>query len=151
MPRTCATAEERFLAKVMPEPTSGCWLWLAAANRDGYGAFAPGDSRPPVLAHRWSFAHFVGPIPERQNVLHRCDTPCCVNPSHLFLGDQSANVLDAVRKNRWGHRGPFHKLSPEIHKEIRLLYQTGDFSQSALAAKFGVSQPTVSSIVRRAA
>lgn len=139
---------DRFWAKVDARSDDECWPWIGSRNRDGYGTFGLA-SRKTVLAHRFAYATTVGE-PMRQNVLHRCDNPPCCNPAHLFLGDQAANVADAIAKGRWGHRGPFHKLSLEIHEEIVRAYLAGGISQSALGRKFGVSQATISSIIRQA-
>lgn len=121
-------ALERFEQKYGIAP-SGCWLWQAATNKDGYGSFWSGayrfDDRAAgpimVLAHRWSFEHFVGLIPDGLNVLHHCDTPACVNPAHLFLGTQLDNVRDCAAKGRRNQRrGPSPKrdcLAPECEKE----------------------------------
>jgi len=97
--RIARVLEERFEAKVMPEPNSGCWLWVGSWNQDGYGGIAvPG--RGHERAHRvsWEIAH--GSIPLGLMVLHSCDTPPCVNPAHLFLGTQLHNMRDAAKKGR---------------------------------------------------
>lgn len=98
-----ASTLEHFLERIEFEPNTGCWLWMGTANREGgYGrARVNGVS---VVAHRASWEFHIGPIPEGRQVLHRCDLPPCVNPGHLFLGDQTANMRDMVAKGR--HRNP---------------------------------------------
>lgn len=97
------TLEERFHDKYIPEPNSGCWLWIANANRTGYGCLSDSKQR---LAHRISWEIHRGPIPEGLYVLHKCDVPICVNPEHLFLGTHQDNMDDMVRKGRgrWNTR-----------------------------------------------
>ena len=88
---------ERFLARVTMEPNSGCWLW-ARSWRHGYGNIKVGGK---VLAtHRMSWEIFIGPIPPGLHVLHRCDVPCCVRPSHLWLGTPTDNTADRDHKGR---------------------------------------------------
>lgn len=91
----------RFWAKVAK--TDSCWLWTAAKNDKGYGKF--------FFRHRLWFAHRVsytvhrGTVPHGIKVLHRCDTPLCVNPDHLFLGTQKDNLRDMAEKRRhWQQR-----------------------------------------------
>lgn len=99
---------ERLIARTVPEPNTGCLLWLGFVNENGYGMlYVAGRNR---LAHRTLFALSNGPIPDDICVLHRCDTPICVNPEHLFLGTQADNVRDKVRKGRmWGWRKTFSR------------------------------------------
>src|ERR1035437_8879652 len=66
--------EERFWAKVIKG--NGCWLWIGARNRSGYGVF--GVEYRNVLAHRMRYMLLVGPIPDGMFVLHHCDNPPCV-------------------------------------------------------------------------
>ncbi len=146
--------DARFWAKVAVGAAEDCWPWQAKRNRDGYGQF--GVPRPghrhmrSVLAHRqaWELAH--GPIPEGLCVLHRCDNPACVNPAHLFLGTQRDNVADCAAKgrraiNRTG------KLTDCQRAAIVRIYRAGMATQGQLGRLYGVSQPAVSALVRRAA
>jgi hypothetical protein len=93
-----ADIEVRFWAKVCKTDT--CWLWTGVKSV-GYGHMWDGSGRPKH-AHRLSWEIHHGPIPSGMDVLHRCDTPACVRPDHLFIGTASDNMLDAVSKGRHG-------------------------------------------------
>lgn len=93
--------DEAFNERYMPEPNSGCWIWIGNANRDGYGLLTGSrKGKPYFLAHRVSWEMHKGAIPDGLHVLHRCDMPACVNPDHLFLGTHSENMHDMGRKGR---------------------------------------------------
>lgn len=96
-PQPRKTLVDLFWEKV--EKTGGCWLWRGATNPKGYGRTGVGSHRS-ALAHRlsWNLAH--GQIPAGLFVLHRCDTPGCVRPDHLFLGTAADNTADMIRKGR---------------------------------------------------
>lgn len=87
----------RFEEKYIPEPMSGCWLWIASELGNGYGQFRMGVE---VLAHRVSYRLFKGEIPPGEVVRHTCDTPSCVNPDHLELGTYRDNNQDRDRRGR---------------------------------------------------
>lgn len=79
--------------------TSDHWLWTGATGGD-YGRLGDGTGSGYRYAHHVSYELNVGPIGEGQWVLHKCDTPLCVNPAHLYLGDRSRNMKDAYERGR---------------------------------------------------
>lgn len=81
----------RFERLYIPEPNTGCWLWIGAMSFGGRGAFRLSRPRRQVLAHRFSYEEFIGPIPEGLTVDHQCNNPCCVNPDHLKAMTQLEN------------------------------------------------------------
>ena len=149
----------RFEDLYIPEPNSGCWLWIGstASRRNGmqYGKFR--FAGKTMGAHRASYLLFCGPIPKGALVCHRCDMPPCVNPEHLFLGTQAGNIADMIRKGRSAHarypelmraRGlkrfsgtnnPKAKLTPEIAEIIRVDART----TQQLADEYDVSYQTI--------
>jgi hypothetical protein len=106
--QTVYSAQDRVHLLSIPEPNSGCWLWIGTGrtNPSGleYGRLVFGSrsdgSRRSVSAHRLSYTAFKGEIPTGMNVLHKCDVPFCVNPDHLFLGTQGENMQDCLMKGR---------------------------------------------------
>ena len=93
--------EQRFMSKILPEPNSGCWLWMAAVNFHGYGRFNMGKKRGGIMkSHRVAWEIYRGRIPEGLHVLHKCDIPACVNPDHLFLGTHTDNMQDMTLKGK---------------------------------------------------
>ena len=116
------TLQHRFESKFTPEPMSGCWLWIGAVNdKKGYGKISIHSKR--AYAHRVSWGLYRGPIPAGAHVLHKCDVPCCVNPDHLYLGDQRQNNLDRDRRGRHvalrGSDNGHSRLTAEQVIEIR--------------------------------
>jgi len=103
--------EIRFWRFVTKGPVTDCWLWQGVKNNKGYGMFGVGrDARTGkhrnMLAHRFSYQMELGHIPEGKYLCHTCDNPACVNPYHLFVGDQLANMRDRLAKGRhhYGNR-----------------------------------------------
>ena len=120
-----APLAERFWRYVFKGEPHECWLWRGGQNNDGYGVIATGGVPTMTTAHRASWALHNQAIEEGLHVLHRCDTPACVNPAHLFLGTNRDNIMDCVAKGRRhmpdakGERNGYAKLTDEEVRQIR--------------------------------
>lgn len=137
-------AEFLIETRSIPEPNTGCWLWLGGLTSAGYGAYGGGRA-----AHRLSYATFNGPIPDGLLVRHARDQPSCVNPGHLLVGTHDDNMRDKVSRGRaaGAGRGARHwnaALSADDVEAIRNDPRT----QSEIGAAYGIRQQAVSKIKR---
>lgn len=145
------TLLEKLLSKVQFDTNGGCWFYDGYWMPAGYGQFYF-TRGTPVLAHRASWILHFGTIPIDMNVLHRCDTPPCFRPDHLFLGTYADNVADMIAKGR-NAGPPIHCGSDNVNAVlrpadipiIRKRLAVGD-TQQAIADDFGVDQTSISSI-----
>lgn len=83
-------------AKIIPEPMSGCWLWLAALGTDGYGYVRLGRHRGIASnypAHRFVYEFYKGPVASVLELDHLCRLRSCVNPDHLDPVSHQTNCI----------------------------------------------------------
>jgi hypothetical protein len=135
---------------LLPAMKTRCWEWQASKARFGYGLIT--ISGKPQFAHRvsWLLRHGAWPT---LHILHRCDNPACVRPSHLFEGSQGDNVRDMLAKGRGAYgtsTGEAHgmaKLTREEVDAIRLEFAKGMVTQVSLARKYNVTKKHIGNIV----
>jgi hypothetical protein len=94
---------------------SGCIIFLGQ-NRSGQTArkqkFSFRDDYRCIIidglkwsAHRLSYSLNVSQIPnypfnrKEGLILHTCDNKWCINPDHLYLGNQSQNINDTLNRH----------------------------------------------------
>lgn len=150
--------KERIRRRVKIHEQTGCWIWQGAKknNRVAYGHLTVGSrsngTRRTMSAHRYSYEAFIGTIPTNLWVLHKCDNPPCVNPSHLFLGTRQDNVDDREKK---GRNKPRMFGKHECNPNSKLTWDDVDYIRenktklgdgARLAKKFNVNHKTISDV-----
>lgn len=120
----------------IPVPESGCWIWLGSTDIYGYGY------HKGARAHRFFYEKYKGRLSPGYFPCHKCDTPSCVNPDHLFAGTPLDNSRDMCRKGRsatgenWG-KSP---QSVERRRKIRVRLEQGiEVRQIALEFRVAVA------------
>lgn len=96
-----------------------------------------------------------GPIPTGAHVLHACDEPLCVRPSHLWLGTNDDNIVDRMEKGRSsrkgaaGERNSHAVLTADEVREVRRLCREKAMNRRLIAARFGLTKSGVDHIAAR--
>ena len=151
--------KDRFWAKV--KKTDSCWLWIGSKSGKGYGNIfvekIKGVSKQ-IKAHRASWIIHNGKIADGLFVCHKCDVPLCVNPAHLFLGNNKDNMMDCFKKGRSvvsskrifpvGSEHPLSKLTWDSVSFIRKNYRPVVYGMKKIADKLGVSKKAVLCVLK---
>lgn len=148
--RTKRPLLDRFYEKTTPEPNTGCLLWTGCVNQAGYGRLSLNNR--PTSAARLIWTLERGPIPRGMCILHRCDTPACVNIDHLFIGTMAINMHDKCVKGR--HRpgaGERHARSALTEFAVRKIREWRARGQTVrwLSSRFGVGERCIYSVISR--
>jgi hypothetical protein len=142
--------EETFWEKVkIVEDDDSCWEWMRDKNKDGYGEVA--YNKRKYIASRLAYEITYGKFDKNLCVLHKCDNPPCVRPSHLFLGTNKQNSEDMVLKdrNKKGELINTSKLKEKDVLSIVELIKLGTYNQTEISKLFSVSPDTISLINSR--
>ena len=123
----------RFWTKVDRKGEDECWAWLGATVRFGRGRIVDGQS-VRLATHVALELHGHQPLPPKTLVLHTCDHPWCVNPRHLYVGDQKQNMRD--RDSR--QRNASARLTPDDIRAIRGLISDGVLTRKQIAERFNI-------------
>lgn len=143
--------EKAFFSKFESSDPTECWNWIGSKNIEGRGRFQ--ISGKIFFAPRVSYYLFYGIDPGEFQVNHTCDNPSCINPDHLYLGNQSDNMKDCAIKKRLkinpgfcsGENHYQSKLSDSDVEKIKSL--KGKMKHKEIAKLFNISRSHVSGIL----
>lgn len=129
----------RFWSRV-EKKENNCWVWPGCTDKDGYGLKEYCGKR--IRCSFFSLVLIKGVKRNGLLVCHKCDNVSCVNPNHLYLGNQKRNILDAVSQ---GH------MNKKLNKEKVLLIRENveKLSAKVLAEKYNVAENTIRQITAR--
>lgn len=126
-----------------------CWICQNYQLNDGGYPKLYHKTRQ-FLLHRFVYAQTnsisLGSI-QGMVVRHTCDTPECVNPTHLVLGTQLDNIADMLQKGR-NQRGEGNGMSKLTEGDV-LFIRESELSGMALSKMFGVKQSCISKVRNR--
>lgn len=116
----------------------GCLIFTGCLNEHGYGSVKVNGKTK--LAHRVAYEKAHGPIPKGLVVMHSCDTPACIEPSHLSVGTQQQNVDDMIKKGRKVVlKGTSHGRAVLTEDQVKEIYLS-NLSDSVLAKQFAINR-----------
>lgn len=133
IPQFTETQIANFWRKVDKRGPDECWPWTGKHDERPYGIFT--HYGKVFRSHRVAFYLAHGEDPGEFRVLHSCDSPPCVNPSHLRRGTQRDNALDRDSRGRSGTA----KLTEEQVREFLAEYPTSR-NKGLVCERFGITR-----------
>lgn len=136
--------KDRFFSNIQ-RSENGCWMWIGYKMKNGYGQLH--YQKKVVYAHRLSYFIHKGEFDASLCLCHKCDTPACCNPDHMFLGTRTDNANDKVAKQRHAVGQAVGGLFSETDiRTMFALYRSG-MKQSAIARRYKTNPAHVSNII----
>jgi len=126
--------EMRFWKRVdkngpkQPHMKTRCWEWVGCLT-SGYGKMKDSDGVAKQTTHVSWFLRY-GRWPD-QFVLHKCDHPSCVRPSHLKLGTQKQNIADMWSRGRG--KAPWHQMTEKVIRVMKKYNVSKDVIDAVVA------------------
>lgn len=136
------TVADRLERNSIPEPNSGCQLWLGAIDSSGQGRMKVDGKW--VSPHRAAYAEKHGPIPPGLFLCHKCDVRLCINVDHVWPGSHQDNMDDMVKKGR-SLRGARHWRSQLTSEQVEAI-RSDRRTRREIGREYGVHHSRITAI-----
>ncbi len=113
--------DEQYCAEIRSKLTEPCLDHGYTGNHLGYARCYVKSLKAYRLCHRVSYCEHHGiPLSEIDGkvVMHLCDNPRCIEPTHLQLGTQKDNMQDASKKGRKRNWRVLREPSKYLYQEF---------------------------------
>lgn len=132
---------------------TSCWEFQGYRYKDGYGSqsIRRNGKKTGTGAHRWMYV-LVHQYPEliddpKTLACHTCDNPPCCRPSHIFLGNNTANMRDMAAKGR-SVMTRICKITDKQVNEIRALTKCAIRMDAQIARMYGLESSETIRLIR---
>lgn len=142
----------QWLADLAVDPPDDCVEWPWSRRRNGYGLLSVG--RYFIAASHLALEASGRPKPgaPRDNALHSCDNPPCVNPRHLRWGTSADNAQERRDRGRQSSRKGTANGRAIIDQakadEIRAVRASEGLTYREIGLRYGVSASAVAFVVK---
>lgn len=130
----------------IPITECGCQIWLRSIGSTGYGTIRSNALGRTLSTHRLAHTIYNGPIPDGLLVLHTCDIPHCINPNHLFLGDDASNASDRDAKGRNKSPKGSNQPNSKLTEEQALAILDDHRTYQEISAAYNISEGPIKNI-----
>jgi hypothetical protein len=126
----------------------GCWEWQGTLLiYEFYGVACFEGKR--YRAHRLSYVHHVGEIPDGKIICHHCDNPKCINPEHLYAGSHKDNTRDMYERGRQNAPKGIDRPNVKLTEDQVIKIRGDERNHKLIAIQYEIAASTVSSIKTR--
>jgi hypothetical protein len=144
-PKVKATAAE-VLQAGSKRNENGCLEWVKT-RRGGYGRTWFGGKILSTHVLSWQITN--GEIPAGKQINHKCHNRACIDPDHLYVGDQSQNMADMRLAGRERRAHGNEIATAKLTKEGAISIRASEKSSAALAREYCVSESLIRAVKQR--